>query len=51
MKPNKSEKAGKAVLVVALAALGAAAKKFGPVVAEKAKEVIPVIMKIVFRRG
>ena len=51
MNPNKSEKAGKAALVAALAALGAAARKYGPVVAKKAKEVIPVIMKIVFRRG
>ena len=55
MNPNKSENGGKVALAAVLAALGVAAKKFGPVVAEKAKEkakeVIPAIIKIVLRRG
>lgn len=51
MNPKKSENAGKAALATVLAALGVAAKKYGPVITEKAKEAIPAIIKIVLRRG
>lgn len=51
MKPNKTENAGKAALATVLAAFGVAAKKYGPVVAEKAKEIIPAILKIILKKG
>ena len=55
MNPKKAETGGKVALAALLAALGVAAKKYGPVVAEKAKdkakEAIPAIIKIVLRRG
>ena len=51
MKPNNSENAGKATLAIVLVALGTAAKKYGPVVVEKAKKIIPIIFKKVLRRG
>ena len=51
MNPNKSETGGKVALATVLAALGVAAKKYGPLVFEKAKETLPALIKIVHRRG
>ena len=51
MNPKKSEKTGKSLIAAAAAAVVVAAAKYVPVVAEKAKEAIPAIIKIVFRRG
>ena len=51
MNPKTAETGGKVALAAVLAALGVAAKKYGPVVAEKTKEAIPAIIKIVLRRG
>ena len=51
MNPTKTEKGGKVVLATVLVALGTAAKKYGPVVVEKAKETIPIILKSIFKRG
>ena len=50
MNPKNVETGGKVAFVAVLSALGVAAKKYGPVVAEKAKEAIPAIIKIVLRR-